>query len=215
METLSGSSSHPGRGCVLLLLQRRDALPVQEPLHRQQGQHLQRPDRCVFLPKHDPNPSSSTSLVSLLSLYLQPGITLCLQRLLASESAAQRCKVPFMQLTTQPSCWPRCIGQITCTATMRCGRCAGYNPKTKPKEQGGGSTGRAGCGKPTNYKNSFSGSGTVSYGKAWCALLTSSVQNSRYACANKRLQQDVPFLYDVLTVQAATGHCSMHDASVE
>jgi predicted outer membrane repeat protein len=43
----------------------------------------------------------------------------------------------------------------------------GYNPITKPKEQGGGSTGRAGCGKPTNFKNTFSGSGTVSYGKPW------------------------------------------------
>lgn len=43
-----------------------------------------------------------------------------------------------------------------------------YNPKTKPREQGGGSTGRAGCGKPTNFKNSFSGSGCTPYSKPWC-----------------------------------------------
>jgi hypothetical protein len=43
----------------------------------------------------------------------------------------------------------------------------GYNPTTKAKEQGGGATGRAGCGKPTNYHNAFSGSGTTPYSKPW------------------------------------------------
>ena len=66
-------------------------------------------------------------------------------------------------------------------------RCAGYNPTTKAKEQGGGSTGRAGCGKPTNYHNAFSGSGTTPYSKPWCDLSCSTLDalcgsNNNYKC---------------------------------
>lgn len=42
----------------------------------------------------------------------------------------------------------------------------GYNPKTKPAKQGGGSSGSAGCAKPTNYKNKFTGS-VPTYSPAW------------------------------------------------
>jgi hypothetical protein len=63
----------------------------------------------------------------------------------------------------------------------QCCHCAGYNPKTKPSAQGGGSTGRAGCGKPTNYRNSFSGSGTVSYGKPWCGFGVMSRLRTQYS----------------------------------
>lgn len=38
-----------------------------------------------------------------------------------------------------------------------------YNPNNKPSKQGGGGTGRAGCGKPRNSGNSFSG------GQAYCS----------------------------------------------
>jgi hypothetical protein len=115
---------------------------------------------------------------NLVSLHF-PASCCMLQRLLASGTAALQTVVHTSHHSVSLSSRPHCIKSYM----KRClRRCAGYNPTTKAKEQGGGSTGRAGCGKPTNYHNAFSGSGTTPYSKPWCGLICSTLHAW---CANK------------------------------